>query len=146
MPVEILLAALVLAVVILVGADFFRTASDGPHEHAGDPAFDAGRETFAEPGAVATAFLPPPGRAGGVGQVGRAGQAFDAGPPRPPRRIGSPAGGRLHLDTEPAAPRRGSHGAAKSWLVRTRLSLLAVVSGVAAVFGTIGVIRAADAF
>ena len=44
---EIVLAALVLVVAILVAADFFRRTSDAPHEHpAGNepgPAHDAGR-------------------------------------------------------------------------------------------------------
>jgi signal transduction histidine kinase len=141
MPVEIFLAALVLAVVILVGADFFRTASDSPHEHAGEPALDTG--AFAESRAVATAFLPPPSRAD---RVGGAGHAFDAGLPGPTRRISSPAGGRQHPDTGTATPRRGSHGARKSWLVRTRLALLAIVPAIAAVFTTVGVIHAVDAF
>jgi signal transduction histidine kinase len=149
MPMEIFLAALVLAVVILVAADFFRTASDSPHELAGESAHDAGHETFGEPHAVATAFLPPPGRAGGSGSAGSAGgpgRAFDAGLAGPPKRISSPVGARQHLGTGPAVPGRGSHGARKSWLVRTRLSLLAIVPAVAAVLVTVGVIRAADAF
>ena len=88
MPVEIFLAVLVLAVVILVGADFFRTASDSPHEPVGDLSYDAGQATFGEPRAVATPILPLPARAGG------AGQAFDAGLPAPPQRTGPLAGGR----------------------------------------------------
>ena len=51
---EIVLAALVLVVAILVAADFFRRTSDASHEHpAGTepgnergPAHDAGRETY----------------------------------------------------------------------------------------------------
>jgi signal transduction histidine kinase len=137
MPVEFFLAVVVLAVVILVAADFFRTSSDSPHEHAGESALDAERETFPEPRALATAFLPPPGRAGG------AGHAYDAGPPGQPTRMGPPAG--QHLEGGPVTPQRGSHGA-KNWLVRTRLSLLAMVSAIAAVLVTVGIIRAADAF
>ena len=41
---EVVLAALVLVVAILVAADFFRRANDGPHEHAEGQAHDAGRE------------------------------------------------------------------------------------------------------
>ena len=58
MPVEIFLAVLVLAVVILVGADFFRTASDSPHEPVGDLSYDAGQATFGEPRAVGHADTP----------------------------------------------------------------------------------------
>ena len=58
MPMEIFLAVLVLAVVVLVGADFFRTTSDSPHEHVGESAHEAELATFGQPGAVATAFLP----------------------------------------------------------------------------------------
>src|SRR2546430_8809320 len=51
---EIVLAALVLVVAILVAADFFRRTSDAPHEYpAGNeprneqgPVHDAGRETY----------------------------------------------------------------------------------------------------
>jgi len=64
------LAIMVLAVAFLVAADFFRRASEGPHEHAERPAYDAGRESFTPPrsarGAPAvTAFQPArTGRAG----------------------------------------------------------------------------------
>ena len=114
MPVEFFLGVVVLAVVILVAADFFRTSSDSPHEHAAEAALDAERETFPEPRALATAFLPPPARAGG------AGQAFDAGPPRQPTRMGPPAGGQ-HLEGGTVTPRRGSRGAQKNWLGRIRI-------------------------
>jgi signal transduction histidine kinase len=43
---EVVLAALVLVVAILIAADFFRRANDGPHEHAEGQAHDAGREIF----------------------------------------------------------------------------------------------------
>ena len=141
MPVEIFLAALVLAVVIMVGADFFRTASDSPHEHPGEPVLDAG--AFAEPRAVATAFVSSPGRAA---RDRGAGHAFDAGLPGPSGRISPPAGGHQHPDSGTGTPRRGSHGTRTSWLVRTRLSLLAMLPAIAAVFVTVGVIHAAEAF
>src|SRR5882757_1407658 len=70
MHAEIFLAIMVLAVAFLVAADFFRRASEGPHEHAERPAYDAGRESFTPPrsarGAPAvTAFQPArTGRAG----------------------------------------------------------------------------------
>ena len=147
MPAEFFLAVVVLAVVILVAADFFRTSSDSPHEHAGEPALDAERETVPEPRAVDTAFLPKPRTvaAAFLPPAGGAGHAFDAGLPGQSTRIGSPAGGQ-YLEGGPATSRRGSHGAQKSWLVRTRLSLLAMVPAIAAVLVTVGVIRAADAF
>ena len=115
MPVEIFLAVLVLAVVILVGADFFRTASDGPHEPVGNLSYDAGQATFGEPRAVATAILPR--------QAGR----------------------RRHPEGGTATPGHSSGGVHPGWLVRTRLSLLAMVPAIAAVLVTVGVIRAADA-
>src|SRR5690348_9995204 len=50
MHVEIVLAALVMVVAVLVAADFFRRTSDAPHEFpAGNepgPALDADRETY----------------------------------------------------------------------------------------------------
>ena len=125
MPAEFFLAVVVLAVVILVAADFFRTSSDTPHEHAGEPALDAEREAFPEPRAVATAFLPEP---------------------RAVATTFHPPPGGQYLEGGAATSRRGSHGTQKSWLVRTRLSLLAMVPAIAAVLVTVGVIRAADAF
>ncbi|MGO9141388.1 MAG: ATP-binding protein [Streptosporangiaceae bacterium] len=147
MPAEFFLAVVVLAVVILVAADFFRTSSDSPHEHAGEPVLDAGRETFPEPRAVDTASLPKPRAvtAAFLPPSGGAGHAFDAGLLGQATRIGSPAGGQ-YLEGGAATSRRGSHGAQKSWLVRTRLSLLAMVPAIAAVLVTVGVIRAAGAF
>jgi len=125
MPAEFFLAVVVLAVVVLVAADFFRTSSNSPHEHAGEPAPDAGRETVPEPRAVATAFLPEP-RAVATAFL-------------------PPLGGQ-YLEGGAATSRRGSHGAQKSWLVRTRLSLLAMIPAIAAVLVTVGVSRAAVAF
>jgi len=46
MHVEVVLAALVLVVAVLVAADFFRGANDGPHEFAEGQAHDAGGEIF----------------------------------------------------------------------------------------------------
>jgi len=43
---EVVLAALVLVVAVLVAADFFRRGNDGPHEPAEGQAHDAGREIF----------------------------------------------------------------------------------------------------
>ena len=43
---EVVLAALVLVVAVLVAADFFRRADDSPHEYAKGHAHDAGREIF----------------------------------------------------------------------------------------------------
>ena len=60
---EIVLAALVLVVAILVAADFFRRTSDAPHENpAGNeqgPAHDAGRETYPARRAGSAASLLP---------------------------------------------------------------------------------------
>lgn len=115
MPVEIFLAVLVLAVVILIGADFFRTASDSPHELVGDLSYDAGQATFGEPRAVGTPILP------------------------------RPAGRSRHPEGRTATPGHGAQGIHPGWLVRTRLSLLAMVPAIAAVLVTVGAIRAADA-
>jgi hypothetical protein len=46
MHVEVVLAALVLVVAVLVAADFFRRTNDGPREYAEGQAPDAGREVF----------------------------------------------------------------------------------------------------
>ena len=52
MHAEIFLAVMVLAVALLVAADFFRRSNEGPHEHAERPAYEAaGRGAFTPPGA-----------------------------------------------------------------------------------------------
>src|SRR5215470_11819755 len=126
MHVEIVLAALVMVVAVLVAADFFRRTSDAPHEYqAGNEqgtAHDAGTETYpaSRAGSAAlhsslpsyepAAAAPPAGaRQDGARQDGArqdgARQASGAGTPAP-----SP---------DPGGPRT-------NWLVRTRLCLLAV--------------------
>src|SRR5689334_6415862 len=136
MHVEIVLAALVTVVAVLVAADFFRRTSDAPHEYpAGNepgPTPDAGREAYpasragsaalhsSSPSYEPAASAPPPG----ARQDG-ARQASGAGTPAP-----SP---------DPGGPRT-------NWLVRTRLCLLAVVSAAAAGLATASFIRAVGAF
>jgi signal transduction histidine kinase len=141
MHVEIVLAALVMVVAVLVAADFFRRTSDAPHEYpAGNeqgPALDAGRETDPASRAASAALhsssppyepaaaAPPAGaRQDGARQDG-ARQASGAGTPAP-----SP---------DPGGPQT-------NWLVRTRLCLLAVVSAAAAALATASFIRAVGAF
>jgi signal transduction histidine kinase len=143
MHAEIFLAIMVLAVAFLVAADFFRRASEGPHEHTERPAYDAGRESFTPPrsarGAPAvTAFQPArTGRAiGGLpgsspSGSARSGSAASGGPSRQPGHGG-------------AAPGPGTPAAKGSWLVRTRLSLLAAASALAAAVATASAIRAVD--
>ena len=142
MHVEIVLAALVMVVAVLVAADFFRRTSDAPHEYpAGNepgPALDAGREAYpasragsaalhsSSPPYEPAAEAPPAGaRQDGARQDGAACQASGAGTPAP-----SP---------DPGGPRT-------NWLVRTRLCLLAVVSAAAAALATASFIRAVGAF
>ncbi|HYY18342.1 MAG TPA: ATP-binding protein, partial [Streptosporangiaceae bacterium] len=138
---EIVLAALVMVVAVLVAADFFRRTSDAPHEYpagdAPDPALDAGREAYpasragsaalhssSPPYEPAAAAPPADARQDGARQDG-ARQASGAGTPAP-----SP---------DPGGPRT-------TWLVRTRLCLLAVVSAAAAALATASFIRAVGAF
>src|SRR6266705_1111190 len=131
MHVEIVLAALVMVVAVLVAADFFRRTSDASHEYpAGNeqcPALDAGRETY------------PASRAGSA-SLHSSSLPYEptAAPPRaagtPPRAAGTPA------------PSPGPGGPRTNWLVRTRLCLLAVVSAAAAALATAGFIRAVGAF
>jgi signal transduction histidine kinase len=140
MHVEIVLAALVMVVAVLVAADFFRRTSDAPHDYqAGNeqgPALDSGRETYpasragsaappsSSPPYEPAAAAPPAGaRQDGARQNG-ARQAYGAGAPAP-----SP---------DPGGPRT-------NWLVRTRLCLLAVVSAAAAALATASFIRAVGA-
>src|SRR6266496_3993102 len=131
MHVEIVLAALVMVVAVLVAADFFRRTSDASHEYpAGNeqgPALDAGTETY------------PASRAGSA-SLHSSSLPYEptAAPPRaagtPPRAAGTPA------------PSPGPGGPRTNWLVRTRLCLLAVVSAAAAALATASFIRAVGAF
>ncbi|HYX59380.1 MAG TPA: ATP-binding protein [Streptosporangiaceae bacterium] len=150
MHVEIVLAALVMVVAVLVAADFFRRTSDAPHEYpAGNepgPTPDAGRDAYpaSRAGSVALHSSSPPSepaaaaptagaRQDGARQDGArqdgARQASGAGTPVP-----SPS-----LSPDPGGPRT-------NWLVRTRLCLLAVVSAAAAALATASFIRAVGAF
>src|SRR6266487_3915887 len=131
MHVEIVLAALVMVVAVLVAADFFRRTSDASHEaRAGNeqgPALDAGTETY------------PASRAGSA-SLHSSSLPYEptAAPPRaagtPPRAAGT------------SAPSPGPGGPRTNWLVRTRLCLLAVVCAAAAALATASFIRAIGAF
>jgi len=122
MHVEIVLAALVMVVAVLVAADFFRRTSDAPHEYpAGNepgPALDAPPVGARQDGA----------RQDGARQDG-ARQASGAGTPTPT-----------------PAPSPDPGGSRTNWLVRTRLCLLAGVSAAAAALTTASFIRAVGAF
>ena len=121
---EIVLAALVMVVAVLVAADFFRRTSDAPHEYpAGNepgPALDAGRETY------------PASRAGSA-------SFHSSSLPYEPAAAPPPAAGTPGPSPDPGGPRT-------NWLVRTRLCLLAVVSAAAAALATASFIRAVGAF
>src|SRR5437764_9354183 len=125
MHAEIFLAIMVLAVALLVAADFFRRTSEGPHEHAERPAHDAGRGDFT-----------PPRSAGATVRAAAPVTAFEPARTTPSRPPASSGGGRG------TAPAKGRGGAKGGWLVRTRLSLLAAASALAAATATAGAIRA----
>src|SRR6185437_2711612 len=134
MHVEIVLAALVMVVAVLVAADFFRRTSDAPHEYpAGNepgPALDAGREAY------------PASRAGSAA-------LHSSSPPYQPVAEAPPAGTRqdgARLASGAGAPSPDPGGPRTNWLVRTRLCLLAVVSAAAAALATASFIRAVGAF
>src|SRR6478609_1885032 len=151
MHVEIVLAALVMVVAVLVAADFFRRTSDAPHEYpAGNepgPALDAGREAY------------PASRAGSAA-------LHSSSPPYEPAAEAPPASARqdgarqdgAHQDgagqdgdrrasgAGTSAPSPEPGGPRTNWLVRTRLCLLAVVSAAAAALATASFIRAVGAF
>src|SRR4249920_3169888 len=111
MHVEIVLAALVTVVAVLVAADFFRRTSDAPHEYpAGNEQGPAALHSPSPPYEHAPPPPPASARQDGARRDG-ARREYDAGTPGP-----SP---------DPGGPRT-------NWLVRTRLCLLAVVSAAAA--------------
>src|SRR5262245_3075871 len=136
MHVEIVLAALVMVVAVLVAADFFRRTSDAPHEYqAGNeqgPAHDAGTETY------------PASRAGSAA-------LHSSSPSYEPAAAAAPSGGhkdgaRQASGAGTPAPSPDPGGPRTNWLVRTRLCLLAVVSAAAAALATASFIRAVGAF
>src|SRR6185437_15328814 len=134
MHVEIVLAALVMVVAVLVAADFFRRTSAAPHEYPDGnepgPALDAGREAYpaSRAGSAALHSSSPPYE-----------PAAEA-PPASARQDGArQASGAGTPSPDPGRPRT-------NWLVRTRLCLLAVVSAAAAALATASFIRAVGAF
>src|SRR5689334_7366059 len=136
MHVEIVLAALVTVVAVLVAADFFRRTSDAPHEYpAGNepgPTPEAGREAY------------PASRAGSAA-------LHSSSPSYEPAASAPPAGARQDGARQASgagtpAPSPDPGGPRTNWLVRTRLCLLAVVSAAAAALATASFIRAVGAF
>src|SRR6266852_4307067 len=119
MQVEILLAALVLAVAALVAVDFLRRKGDAPHEHAARPGQEAERE------------ISPASRAGTA--------AFPHLAARGGRAAANSGAGR-------AESREGWPGVQKNWRVGTRLCLLAAISAIAAALVAVGAVRTVGAF
>ena len=141
MHVEIVLAALVMVVAVLVAADFFRRTGDAPHE------YPAGNEQGPAPDAAWEAY--PASRAGSAA-------LHSSSPPYEPAAASPPAGARQDgarqdgareaSDAGTPAPSSDPGGPGTNWLVRTRLCLLAVVSAAAAALATASFIRAVGAF
>ena len=144
---EIVLAALVLVVAILVAADFFRRTSDASHEHpAGNepgnergPAHDPGRETYPARRAGSAASLLPHEAAVAAPSAGTRPDGARPAGIRPDSARQDRGAGTLASAADPGGPQ-------VNWLVRTRLGLLAAVSAAAAALATAGFIRAAGAF
>jgi signal transduction histidine kinase len=134
MQVEILLAAMVLAVAVLVAVDLLRRTSDAAHEQADRPAHDAEREMYPASRTGPAAFPHP---------AVRGGRSPDTAPAE---TYGPVADGRQHRDAGTATSRPGLHGARKNWHVSTRLALLAAISAAAAALVTAGTVRAVTAF
>jgi signal transduction histidine kinase len=162
---EIVLAALVMVVAVLVAADYFRRTSDAPHEYpAGNeqgPALDAGTETYpaSRVGSAAFRSSSPPyepaaapragARQDGARQDGlrQDGARQDGLRQDGTRRDGARQdGARQESGTGMPASSPDPGGPRTSWLVRTRLCLLAVVSAAAAALATASFIRAVGAF
>jgi signal transduction histidine kinase len=146
MHVEIVLAALVLVVAILVAADFFRRTSDASHEYpAGNeqgPAHDTGHETYpaSRAGSAVPRSSPPP-------YEPAVAAAPAAARPDAVRLDGTRLDGtRPDRDAGTPTPSVDLAGPRTNWLVRTRLCLLAVVCAAAAALATASFIRAVGAF
>src|SRR6266700_1498417 len=151
MHVEIVLAALVLVVAILVAADFFRRTSDASHEYpAGNeqgPAHDTGHETY--PASRAGSAVPrssPPPHEPAVAAAPAAARPDAVRPDRARPDGTRPDGTRPDRDAGTPTPSVDLAGPRTNWLVRTRLCLLAVVCAAAAALATASFIRAIGAF
>src|SRR3984893_47309 len=163
---EIVLAALVLLVAILVAADFFRRTGAAPHEHpaGNEPGneqsldHDAGRDPaparragsapspFPHEAAVAArraSTRPDGARPAGI-RPDRA-RPDSARPDSARPDSARPDSARQDRGAGTLAP-AGPGGPRANWPGRTRLGLLAVVSAAAAALATAGFIRAAGAF
>src|SRR5215475_12375793 len=156
MHVEIVLAALVMVVAVLVAADFFRRTSDAPHEYqAGNeqgPAHDAGTETYpaSRAGSAALHSSSPsyePAAAAPPAVARQDGARQDGARQDGARQDGARQdGARQASGAGTPAPSPDPGGLRTNWLVRTRLCLLAVVSAAAAALATASFIRAVGAF
>ena len=146
MHVEIVLAAVVLLVAVLVAADFFRRTSDSPHEYPEDPGHDAGRETNPASRAGSASTLSSLSSLASYEPAVASPAASGRKDPAASGRKGAAASGRKDPDAGTPSPPADPAGPRPNWLVRTRLCLLAVVCAAAAALATAGVIRAAGAF
>ena len=146
MHVEIVLAAVVLLVAVLVAADFFRRTSDSPHEYPEDPGHDAGRETYPASRAGSASTLSSLSSLASYEPAVASPAASGRKDPAASGRKGAAASGRKDPDAGTPSPPADPAGPRPNWLVRTRLCLLAVVCAAAAALATAGVIRAAGAF
>jgi signal transduction histidine kinase len=145
MLIEVLFLALVIAIALLIAVDLSRTPSESPHVHADRQAHEV--ESAVVPSTRTTEGGAAPRRtsAGARGQEAVV-AAADAGLPRRIDGISPPAGARrpsTSSRTTPAA--KGSHGSLKTWHVRSRLALLAIIAAAAASIVTVSVIRIASA-
>src|SRR3954452_20543067 len=166
MHAEIFLAIMVLAVALLVAADFFRRASEGPHEHAERPAYDAGRESSAPPGPsrnapAVTAFQPARTGRPRTSQPRTSQPKTQPAPTQPPQTQPAQCRPTERQPVPPASgPRRSGGGAGRArregkldrphpsvtsrWLLPPRLSLFAAASALPAAVATASAIRAID--
>src|SRR5271166_5788079 len=125
MLVEIFLAALVVAVVLLVTGDVARTQSEGLHEPAYEAAHDARPKiTGALPDGRAGVFPREPARTG-IPAV------HVADPARRPESMSPPVGGFQPSRTHAAAAPSGARSELRNRHVRSRLLLLVTVPAVA---------------
>jgi HAMP domain len=131
MLVEILLALLVVAVILLMAVDLARAPSELPQ----GPAPDAGQDLVRAPGPIGTGAF----RREAAG-AGTATAAPDAG--RPGQRPGADVTAPPAVTRPPSHPGRvpagGSGGGLRNWPIRSRLLLLVAIPTVTAVaFGII---------
>src|SRR5271154_7039865 len=135
----ILFLALVLVVAVLITVDVLKTPVESLPEQADRSAHETHQATIRARRAPGSRALPPEPAGSSITAY-----THDADRGRGLDGISSSASGHRRPGTWSAAQHRGLRGAPKNWPVRSRLSLLVIISVAAATVVTLSVARIAD--